>query len=32
MDLPVGTVKSHLFRARQILKKRLEAKFQREEL
>jgi RNA polymerase sigma-70 factor (ECF subfamily) len=32
MDLPEGTVKSHLFRARQILKKRLETKFQREEL
>ena len=32
MDMPEGTVKSHLFRARQILKKRLEAKFQREEL
>lgn len=32
MDLPEGTVKSHLFRARRILKERLEKKFQREEL
>ncbi len=32
MDMPVGTIKSHLFRARQVLRKRLEATHQREEL
>lgn len=32
MNLPVGTVKSHLFRARRILKEKLECKYNREEL
>nr|NIM97546.1 sigma-70 family RNA polymerase sigma factor [candidate division Zixibacteria bacterium] len=32
MDLPEGTVKSYLFRARRLLKDRLMAKYQREDL
>lgn len=32
MDLPEGTVKSYLFRARQMLKERLSAKYGKEEL
>lgn len=32
MQLPEGTVKSYLFRARRLLKERLLAKYQREEL
>lgn len=32
MGLPEGTIKSHLFRARQLLKKRLLQKYQQEEL
>lgn len=32
MDLPSGTVKSYLFRARKLLKQRLTEKFQQEEL
>ena len=32
MNLPEGTVKSYLFRARQILKERLSAKYGKEEL
>jgi RNA polymerase sigma factor (sigma-70 family) len=32
MDLPQGTVKSHLFRSRQLLKRRLLAKYDKEEL
>jgi RNA polymerase sigma-70 factor (ECF subfamily) len=32
MKMPVGTIKSHLFRARKTLKDRLLSKFQREEL
>jgi RNA polymerase sigma factor (sigma-70 family) len=32
MDLPEGTVKSYLFRARRVLKDRLMAKYQREDL
>ncbi len=32
MNLPVGTVKSHLFRARRLLKDKLENKYNREEL
>ena len=32
MDLPVGTVKSYLFRARKQLKEKLSQKYMREEL
>ena len=32
MNMPVGTIKSHLFRARRLLKDKLLAKYQREEL
>jgi RNA polymerase sigma factor (sigma-70 family) len=32
MKMPVGTIKSHLFRARKMLKDRLLSKFEREEL
>lgn len=32
MNLPEGTIKSHLFRARQLLKKRLLIKYEKEEL
>ena len=32
MDLPVGTIKSHLFRARRLLKENLQNKYKRDEL